>query len=238
MGREYFSAYHSYLEAMEELTDAEKGRLFTACLTYSKTGEAPQLSGNERYLFPAFRSQIDRDNAEYAKKCATNRRNGGLGGKRTGANGSDRPPNAPQEKEKGKEEDKEEGESIRTVSNETVCWTDVQRVVDAWNNLGLQTVKKIAKETTRYKFLRKRIVDYGIDDVLRAIHNVGESDFLMGKSDSKNPFQATFDWFLKPNNFPKVLDGNYANRTAPRTEQRPPGRKTFAEIAEEMEGKL
>ena len=114
MAREYFPAYHSYLEAMEELTDAEKGRLFTACLLYSKTGEAPQLSGNERYLFPAFRSQIDRDNEEYAKKCAKNRKNGELGGKRTGANGSERGrtpperlPNAPQEK--GKEEGKEKG---------------------------------------------------------------------------------------------------------------------------------
>lgn len=114
MAREYFPAYHSYLEAMEELTDAEKGRLFTACLLYSKTGEAPQLSGNERYLFPAFRSQIDRDNEEYAKKCAKNRKNGELGGKRTVANGSERGrtpperlPNAPQEK--GKEEGKEKG---------------------------------------------------------------------------------------------------------------------------------
>ena len=117
MAREYFPAYHSYLEAMEELTDAEKGRLFTACLLYSKTGEAPQLSGNERYLFPAFRSQIDRDNEEYAKKCAKNRKNGELGGKRTGANGSERwqtpperPPNAPQEK--GKEKGKGKGEHI------------------------------------------------------------------------------------------------------------------------------
>ena len=101
MAREYFPAYHSYLEAMEELTDAERGRLFTACLQYSKTGEAQQLSGNERYLFPAFRAQIDRDNAEYARKCATNRRNGERGGPRSGGNGSDRYltlPNAPQEK--------------------------------------------------------------------------------------------------------------------------------------------
>ena len=65
MAREYFPAYHSYLEVMEALTDAEKGRLFTACLLYSKTGEVPQLSGNERYLFPAFRSQIDRDKKSY-----------------------------------------------------------------------------------------------------------------------------------------------------------------------------
>lgn len=94
MPREYFCAYHSYLEAMEALTDAEKGRLFTACLSYSKTGEAPQLSGNERFLFPAFRSQIDRDNAGYAQRCKTNRENGlaacGKERERSGANGGDR----------------------------------------------------------------------------------------------------------------------------------------------------
>lgn len=69
MAIEYFCCYHSYLEAMEQLNDAERGRLFTACLMYSKTGESPELRGNERFVFPAFRSQIDRDNANYEEKC-------------------------------------------------------------------------------------------------------------------------------------------------------------------------
>ena len=69
MGIEYFCCYHSYLEVMEQLNDAEKGRLFTACLQYSKTGEVPQLSGNERFVFPTFKAQIDRDNAKYQEKC-------------------------------------------------------------------------------------------------------------------------------------------------------------------------
>ena len=67
MAREYFPAYHSYLEAMEELTDDERGRLFTACLLYSKTGEAPPLNGNERFVFPSFRAQIDRDKKNYSE---------------------------------------------------------------------------------------------------------------------------------------------------------------------------
>ena len=69
MAKEYFCCYHSYLEAMEQLNDAERGRLFTACLMYSKLGEAPELRGNERFIWPAFRSQIDRDNANYAERC-------------------------------------------------------------------------------------------------------------------------------------------------------------------------
>lgn len=118
MAREYFPAYHSYLEAMEELTDAEKGRLFTACLLYSKTGEAQELSGNERYLFPAFKSQIDRDNAEYAKRCATNRRNGQLGGNRLGANWGERPPNAPRTPPKKKEKTKEKEKEKKNITGD------------------------------------------------------------------------------------------------------------------------
>ena len=69
MAVEYFCAYHSYLDALEPLTDAERGRLFVACLKYSKSGEVGHLSGNERFVFPVFRGQIDRDNAKYASKC-------------------------------------------------------------------------------------------------------------------------------------------------------------------------
>lgn len=75
MAMEYFCAYHSYLAAMELLTDEEKGRLFDALLRYSSTGTAPDLSGNERFVFPTMRDQIDRDAKKYAAKCAKNRKN-------------------------------------------------------------------------------------------------------------------------------------------------------------------
>ena len=81
MAREYFNAYHSYIEAIEPLNDAERGRLFTACLLYSKTGEAQELCGNERFVFAGMKSQIDRDCEAYKDKCAKNRTNGSLGGK-------------------------------------------------------------------------------------------------------------------------------------------------------------
>lgn len=69
MAVEYFCAYHSYLDSMELLNDGERGRLFTACLEYSKTGVAPRLTGNERYVFSTIRAQIDRDNERYKTKC-------------------------------------------------------------------------------------------------------------------------------------------------------------------------
>lgn len=70
-----FLAYHSFLESMELLNDAECGRLFRACLTYSKSGEVLELRGNERFVFPAMREVIDRDAEQYRARCEKNRDN-------------------------------------------------------------------------------------------------------------------------------------------------------------------
>lgn len=94
-----------------------------------------------------------------------------------------------------------------TLSKDKVRSTEVQQVVDAWNSLGLNKVQKVAEGTQRCDWLRKRIKDYGLDSVLTAIENIRKSKFLNG--DNKNGWQITFDWFIRPNNFPKVLDGNY-----------------------------
>ena len=75
MALESFNAYHSYLEAISPLNDEERGRLFTALLLYSKTGECPHLTGNERFIFPSMKGQIDRDHQKYEAKCARNRDN-------------------------------------------------------------------------------------------------------------------------------------------------------------------
>lgn len=62
----YIRLFLDYLDAIEPLGDAERGRLFTALLQYARTGEAPQLGGNERFLFPMMRAQVDRDEADAA----------------------------------------------------------------------------------------------------------------------------------------------------------------------------
>lgn len=95
------------------------------------------------------------------------------------------------------------------VSKDTLCCTqnEIQRVVDAWNSLNLSKITKVVPDTNRYAWLKKRIKEYGVDGVLQAIENARTSDFLMGKT--KEAFNFTFDWLVRPNNFPKVLDGNY-----------------------------
>jgi predicted phage replisome organizer len=95
-----------------------------------------------------------------------------------------------------------------SISDEIDCCTDVQRVVNAWNAIdGLPKIIKLEPESKRGQMLGARIKQYGIDQVIRAIESVPNSSFLMGKT--KKQFKLTFDWLVKPNNFPKVLEGNY-----------------------------
>lgn len=77
----YVCLYASYRESLSPFTDEERGRIMMAMLSYAATGEDPGLSGNERFIWPTIKAQIDRDVAAYQKKCEKNRENGALGGR-------------------------------------------------------------------------------------------------------------------------------------------------------------
>lgn len=87
---------------------------------------------------------------------------------------------------------------------------DVQKVIDEWNKLQQFGIQPIARMTARRtQMLKARIREYGMDKVMEALKNVQNSDFLMGK---KTDFMINFEWFVKPNNFLKILENKYHNR--------------------------
>ena len=97
-------------------------------------------------------------------------------------------------------------------SKESNCRTSVRQCVEAWNSLseyGIKTISRLSSSSQRYQRLSARIKEYGLPSVLSAIEKVKGSSFLQGKSSGKKAWVITFDWFVLPNNFPKVLDGNY-----------------------------
>lgn len=96
------------------------------------------------------------------------------------------------------------------VSKDTIRQTDVRRVIEEWNKLqdvGIAPIRDIKPASKRCQMLKGRIREYGMDDLLKAMDNIRHSDFLRGEN--KNGWMITFDWFVKPNNFLKVLEGNY-----------------------------
>ena len=84
MAKCYVKAYYDWIEQTSALSDAEKGRLFTAILEYARSGREPENSGREGLVFPAFKATIDREN----EISAIRSENGAKGGRPVKANES------------------------------------------------------------------------------------------------------------------------------------------------------
>ena len=69
--RNYAPLPYEYLEEMDELNDAEFGRLARALLRYSMTGEPIALSGNERFYAKRVMLREDRFRESFANQSAT-----------------------------------------------------------------------------------------------------------------------------------------------------------------------
>ena len=88
--------------------------------------------------------------------------------------------------------------------------TDADVVLAKWNELGFNGIRNIVPGSERDRLLKARIKENGLDAVLEAIEKIKASDFLHGQN--KNNWTIFFDWFIRPRNFLKVLEGNYDNR--------------------------
>jgi len=85
-----------------------------------------------------------------------------------------------------------------------------QWAVEFWNAVaeesGLPKINSLTEG--RVKAIMARMKEYSEDDVRRVLSSPRRSEFLSGGG----KWSPTFDWFLKPSNFAKVIEGNYSNR--------------------------
>ena len=115
------------------------------------------------------------------------------------------------------EEEREEeiSKSVSDKSDTLSVKTDIERIVAMWNELDgigdIKGIRGIGERGDRKRLTVARLKEYGLDGFRAAIDRVKESDFLQGKHKG-NPWVITYDWMIKPNNFPKVLEGNYDNK--------------------------
>ena len=93
------------------------------------------------------------------------------------------------------------------------CELDFARLLEFFNsqlkknNSLIPSIKQLSD--ARKKTLKARAREYGKEALVKVFQKAAISDFLNGKNDRS--FTASFDWLLKPTNFPKVLEGNYDN---------------------------
>ena len=102
----------------------------------------------------------------------------------------------------------EEGEEDKELEEDKNNNIDFAKIKEQWNKLdkNIPKITGINPSTDRYRLLKARINEHSEEIFIGAIKKVDESSFLKGYV---KDFVITFDWFIKPSNFTKVLEGNY-----------------------------
>lgn len=107
----------------------------------------------------------------------------------------------------------EKEESVKVAMVKKECDIDFNKLAKYFNSKlpsnGMPQVRSITPKRKAAILAREK--EHGKDAIIQVIDNATESSFLNG--DNNRGFVASFDWIFRPNNFPKVLEGNYARRT-------------------------
>ena len=171
----YLKVWTSFRDLLHPLEFTEIGRMFLMMLEYAETGEEPtEFIGNEAFLFPVAKQQIDLA----AEKVETLRQNGSKGGlaksrnKQTEANDSKSYQNIANGSKRKQSVAYKEKECNVKECNETelisdadahMIQTEQNRVLDAAEDAGFQ------KSNSVRAGLLRLYADHGLDRMLSGI---------------------------------------------------------------------
>lgn len=116
------------------------------------------------------------------------------------------------------EEDKnrEDKSSMSVETDSSIIKSPIvnfKKIKNYWNEKS--KLKEITAITEKRKgHLNARTKEHGIDAIYKVIDNVANSSFLRGENN--RGWMANFDWVFRPNNFVKVLEGNYLDKEKPK----------------------
>lgn len=99
--------------------------------------------------------------------------------------------------------------NIKEESQTTVNFVEIREFFNrTMNGRMIPKIKTI--DDRRKSWIMARLKTFSLDDLYEAFTKASESTFLNG--DNQRGFIATFDWIVRPTNFPKILEGNYDDR--------------------------
>ena len=186
----YIKVFVDYLDAIEPLGDAERGRLFTALLEYGRTGVAPQLDGDERFLFPLMRAQIDRDKASLEAESSTYSEAGKKGAKarwqghKKDGLDSQAKPGHKKDGQDGKEEDKDKDKDKEKENT--------PKPPDAFDEFWAAYPKKKSKGAARKAWDKLKPSPEMRAMILRSIERAKQSSDWLEADGKYIPYPATW----------------------------------------------
>lgn len=175
----YLKVWTDFVGVLDVLEDVEAGRLFRAMLHYAETGEEPEsLAGNERYVWPVAKRDID----HASRESKTLRENGMKGGrpktkenqtKPTETNGNQSEPNKSQKEKKrnemkGNEKKGNEKEGFLDIEDAKQIAEDHDRILEAAEDAGFKMSNNVRAS------LIALYADNGLEKVLAGLRSCSE----------------------------------------------------------------
>lgn len=184
MSMSFVKVYFDFEERTEMLNEVEQGRLLLTMLRYAQGKTLPELKGNERFLFPVFKADIDRDTAAYNAKVS----NGVKGGR-------------PSKKTKENLTKPNETEDNLNPKNKNKTKEQEQEQEQEQDKIGIGSRKRFTPPTVDDVRAYARGKGYTID-AERFVDFYASKGWMVGKSPMKDWKAAVRNWVSRDHGTP------------------------------------
>lgn len=228
MERETFIFYRSFRDAFNALDKDVRLRMYEAVINYGLDLVEPHFEGIEKVLWTFIRPQLEANNKRFENGCKGGAPMGNQNARKQPKNNRETTKKQPRNNQKqpnnnNNNNNNENVNDIRTLKTSFKVSSfgandapadpkiDFEKIKGSWNDEAQKSHSLMPKlrsmQKQRQKQIAARIREYGEEVFFDAMKKAVASDFLNGKN--RRGWIASFDWFVKPTNFAKVVDGNY-----------------------------
>ncbi len=214
--------YHEWADLFEEMPPEDVKTVLLALLRYDASGEKQEVSFQNKLVSAIYKMMLDKtenNRTVYFDKCEQNRINGAKGGAPKGNQNAAKQPKTTQNNPKqpdrigldgiGKEKigiDRiGEGGGGMDITPPTSA--QLTEIVDAWNKQTCTgNIVGIHEGSERWENTVKSM-NGDFEGLLRIIQSLDEQEWFADRARRNDPVR--FDWFIRPDSYQKVAEGNY-----------------------------
>ena len=235
MERETFIFYRSFRDAFNALDKDVRLRMYEAVINYGLDLVEPHFEGIEKVLWTLIRPQLEANNKRFENGCKGGAPIGNQNARKQPKDNRETTKKQPKNNQKQPKNNQKQPNNnnnnnnnnnvndIRTLKTSFKVSSfgandapadpkiDFEKIKGSWNDEAQKSHSLMPKlrsmQKQRQKQIAARIREYGEEVFFDAMKKAVASDFLNGKN--RRGWIASFDWFVKPTNFAKVVDGNY-----------------------------
>lgn len=204
--------YHNWLPTFRKLTLKQVGELAIALLEYDAEGKNPEFSDPLTDLaFTNFAEVVRMDREKYEQRVEANRLNGKKGGAPIGNRNALKQPKTTENNPKQPKQadiDIDIGIDIDTdMEMEKDIDNKIRTIIREWNfrKLKKAAITGIPFGQKRYNDTFTCIAQHGYGRFMDEIRQLDQNAFF-------EDWHPSYDWFCNPNNFLKVMEGNYRDK--------------------------